>query len=221
MLKYSDVKHKTYSKHGQYIINWLCFFLVFFLISAIFKKNKFFSYLLIYLKKMDKVMLWVQSLLKTAKAVSGSPLNFINTVYFWDPKVIAESNLPAITISPSNTEFERRGSRYDQKIHDISIKLVLNMKDLFQTSNDDIEIITAVQKLILAVEETGDNHETLDNTVCAVIQKNPCLEYTDGWSTVRPADDAKVVNVSYWEGDRAFPSYEADVTISVSVVGDR
>lgn len=71
------------------------------------------------------------------------------------------------------------------------------MQDLFNDTNEDHEVVKAVEKLVLAVEGTGNDHETLENTVCGVIQKNPCLEYTDGGSPVIPANDAKVESVSY------------------------
>lgn len=80
---------------------------------------------------MDKAIIALKQLLEASVAEATSPLNDIKTVFYGDPFKIPEDNLPALTIQPINTAYELRGSRYDEKIYSIEIRLVYNSKDYF------------------------------------------------------------------------------------------
>ena len=179
-------------------------------------------YLFIYLLfRMKQIITALQVLLTEAKNIPGSPLSFVKTIYFWDPQLIPASNLPAITIMPSDTAFNKRWSRYDQKDRDIEIRLVLNEKELYEDNVADKTKVLAIEKLVEAMEGEDTNHQTKENTVCGVIQKNCRLEYTDNWEQLFAAEESNVSSIDYWPGTRSFKTYEATATISVIVVGDR
>lgn len=80
---------------------------------------------------MQTVVSAIKSLLDASVVTSGSPLSDIKKVFFGDPVVIPENDLPAIAVQPVSTEYEMRGSRYDQKLHTIEIRLVYNAKQYF------------------------------------------------------------------------------------------
>jgi hypothetical protein len=80
---------------------------------------------------MSEPITALQEMLKGATINASSPLFGIKKVYFGDPVLIPASSLPALTISPKEDIFDRRGSRYDQKNHKIEIRLVYNQRDFF------------------------------------------------------------------------------------------
>lgn len=80
---------------------------------------------------MKNVILAIKELLEASVAESGSPLSDIKKVFFGDPMIIPESDLPAIAIQPVSTDYVMRGSRYDQKQHTVEIRLVYNQKQYF------------------------------------------------------------------------------------------
>lgn len=80
---------------------------------------------------MKNVILAIKELLEASVADSNSPLHNIKKVFFGDPMVIPESDLPAIAIQPVSTDYVMRGSRYDQKQHTVEVRLVYNQKQYF------------------------------------------------------------------------------------------
>lgn len=92
---------------------------------------------------MQTVVSAIKSLLDASVVTSGSPLSDIKKVFFGDPVLIPENDLPAIAVQPVSTEYEMRGSRYDQKLHTIEIRLVYNAKQYFGKSIWSGQAITA------------------------------------------------------------------------------
>lgn len=87
---------------------------------------------------------------------------------------------------------------------------------------DNIEIVNKVMEAIERTEESNDEMETIQYTICGTIQKNQDLLYNDGVSTYKTASRAKVKNVSYlFSQIRGFPSYEVVTTVEVLAIWDR
>ena len=134
---------------------------------------------------MNRVMDALKELYDTAVAVSGWPLADINSVYYWDPMQIPESSLPALAIQPIGTEYNDRGSKYDEKICIVEIRLIYNQKSFYKTDPTIAKKVYAIEKAIEQVEKTDTDWTTMSNSVCGVIQQNKTLPYTDWWTTKR------------------------------------
>lgn len=80
---------------------------------------------------MERIILAVQELLQNAVNQPDSLIGDIKNVIYGDPIVIQDTELPSITISPIRSDYEHRGSRYDQVMHQVEIRLIYNAKDFF------------------------------------------------------------------------------------------
>lgn len=164
----------------------------------------------------------IQRLYKSAIAQANSPLVGVKTVYAGDPDKIAELNLPAITIAPEGTEYSGRGSRYDEKKHRITVRLVYNVKDLYEKNQkvDEVEsMLDAMRKTELT---SGTTQSTANNTLVGVLRRNPTLPLTEGGVTFPTAHLCEVQNAEYRKRtDRSFPTYEVALTLEVTAIGDR
>jgi hypothetical protein len=90
--------------------------------------------LFIYWKPMKNAITAIQQIFKNAISQPSSPLNSVKKVFFGDPVLIPETDLPALTIQPISSNYSQRGSRYDEKTHTIEIRLVYNQKQYFLTN---------------------------------------------------------------------------------------
>lgn len=165
----------------------------------------------------------LQELLKNA-VLQNWPLSIIKKVFYGDPVLINESSLPAITISPSSSDYVQAGSRYDEKTHNIEIRIVYNMKSFLNSDKNDAEYteLKQIRTIIQQAEQTNNIEETQNYTVCWTIQKNPKLPYVVSWKTYYACELAKVVSVQYWQDTaRGFPTYEAIINVSCTAIGDR
>lgn len=107
---------------------------------------------------MQKVVSAIKNLLDASVANTGSPIHNIKKVFFGDPIVIPEDDLPAIAVQPINTEFEMRGSRYDQKKHTIEIRLVYNQKQYFGKNLGVAKTITTAAFSSSSINFTTTTH---------------------------------------------------------------
>lgn len=107
---------------------------------------------------MQKVVSAIKWLLDASVADNSSPIHDIKKVFFGDPLVIPENDLPAIAIQPVNTEFTMRGSRYDQKTHTIEVRLVYNQKQYFGKNLGDWKTITAASFSSGSINFTATGH---------------------------------------------------------------
>ena len=109
----------------------------------------------------------MQELFNNAVLQTGK-LSDIKKVFYGDPVLINESSLPAITISPSSSDYSLRGSRYDEKTHNIEVRIVYNMKSFLNPNKDSTEYteLKQIRTLIQQVEDTNNVQETQNNTVC-------------------------------------------------------
>lgn len=168
----------------------------------------------------------IKELLETTVADGSSPLNDVKVVYFGDPVQIPESNLPALTVQPVSTEYELRGSRYDEKIHVVNITLVYNQKsyyrDIVGDPSMEADKVYAVEDSVNKVEKTGTDRDTAPLTVCGTIQQNTSLPWDDSGTPRQAADLAQVSNVEYlFSRERGFPTYEVVTTVRARLIGDR
>ena len=107
---------------------------------------------------MKNVILAIKELLEASVANSQSPLYWVKKVFFGDPMVIPESDLPAIAIQPVSTDYVMRGSRYDQKQHTVEIRLVYNQKQYFWQNLATGVSITAGSFSVNAMSFTATAH---------------------------------------------------------------
>ena len=78
----------------------------------------------------EYVILAIKQLLDTARqAATTNPLKEIKAVYYGDPVVIPQSNLPCLCIIPGTAQTVPRGSRYDSRTGEVRIKVVFTVKD--------------------------------------------------------------------------------------------
>ncbi len=171
---------------------------------------------------MEKSIIAIKSLLENSVSQAGQPLSDIKKVFFGDPVTIPESDLPALAVLPISTDYNLRGSRYDEKIQNVEIRLVYNAKAYFGQSGLQNDKVFAVEDAMKKVEMSNDDHETTAFTVCGTIQKNPTLPYTDGGNTFNACEIAQVTNVNYaLSTNRGFPTYEVTTTVKIRAIGDR
>ncbi len=247
---------------------------------------------------MDKVLLALKDIFETARREKNSPLLDVKRIYIGDPINIQENVLPALIVHPERTTYIKRGTRYDEKIHSISIKLVYNSKDyygeessgqtnsiigaeikggsiLFETDlphncsvgdgvyitgadpeeyNSTFEITRIFPKKLTTLkvstilknlgayigsgvlhkgktntlfgvmdavdktERTNENNETVQNTICGILEKNARLNYNGK----NFADNSTMEEVSYlFNKERPFPSFEVIVPLNVQVIANR
>lgn len=91
---------------------------------------------------MDEIIVAIKQLLQNSVDQVGQPLNDIKVIYDGDPQQIPEDNFPVLVVKPSNSEYQLRGSRYDEKIHNVQILLLYNPKQFYGMStgaSQDIE----------------------------------------------------------------------------------
>lgn len=172
---------------------------------------------------MQKVLEAIRQIIASAVATNGSPLNGIKSVYFGDPISIPESSQPALIVQPISTEIQKRGSRYDRKLHTVEVRLVDNIKNYEKTSPTDAKKVTGVENAVIRMEDINDPQKTNIYSVCGLIQTNPKLMYkSEADETLYAAMDANVVRVDYtFNVSRGFPTFEVIVQIQAIAQGDR
>jgi hypothetical protein len=151
----------------------------------------------------------------------------VKSVYWGDPVKIPESDLPAFVVMPISSDYTRRGSRYDQKLHTVEIRLVYNMRSYAQSGSivDDVRKVNSIEQAMRIVEQTsGTTMGTQIDTLCGLIQANPTLTFLPKLSeTSQVASvDSKVRRVNYvFNSARGFPTFEVIVSIETRAIGDR
>lgn len=166
-------------------------------------------------------------LLRATVAQTTSPLSNVKAVFWGDPVKIAVSDCPALIVHPVDTSYNRRGSRYDEKVHQVEIRLVYNAAQ-YMTSGagvQDARKVYSLEQAIVAVEPTtAGNMSTVYNCVAGLVQANPVLTYLPklGATAIVATADAKVRRVNYvFNSARGFPTFEIIVSIEARAVGDR
>lgn len=115
---------------------------------------------------MQKVLYALKEALENTVANPLSPLHDVKTVFFGDPVLIPEDNLPALIVHPLSTAYTMRGSRYDQKTHSILVSLVYNQKMYFDKNIGGAKAVTAASWSSGAISFSVTNHGlTIGKTV--------------------------------------------------------
>jgi hypothetical protein len=179
---------------------------------------------------MQNIIEAVVQLLRSNIEQTSAPLSNVKCVYWGDPVSIPLSNSPALIVHPLVTDYKRRGTRYDEKIHQIEIRLVYNIKQYVTagTSTDDPFKVFSVEEAIKAIEQTdGTTMGTQEDSLCGLIQAHPALTFKPRFAldSALPqvaSADAKVLNVNYvFNSARGFPTFEIIVKVQVIAIGDR
>lgn len=181
---------------------------------------------------MNKVIEAITQILEAAVANASSPLYYhasssptgVRSVYFGDPIQIPESNHPALVVHPVSTDYVKRGSRYDQKVITVEVKLVDNVKHYLATTPSDSQRVSSVERFGNMIEKVDTSQKTNVLSVCGLIQNNPKLPYTDPdtAAAATASQDAQVRRVDYvFNSARGYPTFEAIVLIDVVTQGDR
>lgn len=170
---------------------------------------------------MKTVLTTLQTLIKTEVAsqisLNSWPLKTIKKVYFWDPQLIPENDLPSITISPVRSVYIPRGSKYDQKNFSFEIRIIENKKSFYNKTNPTQDKVDIVEAMIDKAETMSWN-ETLGTSICWIVEKNMTL--TVGWVVI--AEMLKVESVNYVLNEkRWFPTYESVIVCNATVVWNR
>ncbi len=163
---------------------------------------------------MHKVLRAIQRLL-IAESITG-----VKKVIYGDPYKLPEGDMPCITVSPIGTEYTSRGNQYDQKVHNVAIKLVYNAKAIFGKTyaNPSEPTIHAIEEAVGITELTNANLETQAGCIMGVLRKN--LSLPDGGN--KTCETITINNVSYQKSnERAFPTYEVQISIDVIQVANR
>lgn len=92
-----------------------------------------------------------------------------------------------------------------------------NQKDYFGKESANVDRVSVVEDCLQKIGEVS-GHSTDALTVCWLVQKNPTLPYTWWYAS----EDCRVVSVNYQLTEmRWFNTYEAIVSVLVTVIGDR
>lgn len=163
---------------------------------------------------MQKILNAIQDII-TASKPDG-----VKDVIKGDPQKIPESAMPAITIQPIGTDYIKRGTRYDEKIHTVQIRLVYNAKDIVGKSYADSAkpVVHKIEESIDIVETTNSDLETTQASIVGLLQQNHTLP-NDGVSS---CNTSRVVSIQYQDRNaRGFPTYEVRILVEATVVANR
>ena len=181
---------------------------------------------------MNRILEAIKQLLEATVANPSSPLyydandykNGIRAVYFGDPLQIPMSSHPALVVHPIGTTYEKRGSRYDQKVHSVEIRLVDNAANYLATTPADGLKVPSVERFGDMIEKSASDQETSSVSICGLIQNNPNLPYVNAESKEQEtaAIDSRVRSVQYvFNSARGYPTFEAIILVEVIAQGDR
>jgi len=163
----------------------------------------------------DNVILSIKQLIETAKTTATKHLKDIKIVYYGDPVIIPQSNMPCFCIIPGRVNNTGRGSRYDNNAGNVKIKLVFNIKDdMGGTQQDKIGFTEKAVKIM--EEKTAGKYDP--QSIMGILRANPLLPY-NGSDSIQNMNS---VNIEYnFEGKRETPTYEATMTIDFLGITDR
>lgn len=163
---------------------------------------------------MDKILNAIQDLL-----VDNKP-DGVKDIIYGDAQKIPESSMPAITIHPMGTDYIKRGTQYDQKVHTVQIRLVYNAKDIVNKSPADATKpkVHKIEESIAITETTNADLETTNASIVGLLQQNHTLPNA-GVSTCQTS---QVVSIRYQDrNERGFPTYEVLIILEAKVVANR
>lgn len=163
---------------------------------------------------MNKILNAIQDLI-----VDNKPSG-VKDVIKGDPQKIPESSMPAITIHPVITDYIKRGTRYDEKVHTVQIRLVYNAKEIVGKiySDGSKPVVHKIEESIGIIETTNSDLETTQDSIVGLLQQNHTLPNAG----VNSCNTSRIVSVQYQDrNSRGFPTYEVQVLLEARVVANR
>jgi hypothetical protein len=153
-------------------------------------------------------VLALQQLYKAAVAVPGSPLEEVKAVVIGDPIKIESTDFPMLIIMPSQTAYNMRGSRYDEKKASIELRLVFNQKQYYDSVK---KLSGTVSNAVSSAGETTysvANHKTSVGDAVKVTGVLP-IEYNGTFKVSEVVDQnnfkvVKSVDGSYISGGTVY-----------------
>lgn len=142
---------------------------------------------------MQKAIAALKQLLENTVANPLSPLHDVKQVFFGDPVLIPEDNLPALIIQPTTTQYTMRGSRYDMKQHSLIVSLVYNQKMYFDKNVWAAKPITGAVFSAWAITFTCVGHGLFAGKTVHIEKMKP--EAYNGTFTVSSVVDANTFTV--------------------------
>lgn len=95
---------------------------------------------------MDHIIEALHFFIKQSVQTQGSILSWIKRVFWWDPKTVDESNMPAIIVRPRTSNYNSQNTKLDRKVYTVEVILIYNMKQYFNMWQwDAIEIDSITQ----------------------------------------------------------------------------
>lgn len=139
----------------------------------------------------------VEKILELLRNTFGKQFNYFNG----DPIAIAESSLPAITVSEPTAQIQEDATGTDEIIETVLIKLVFNKKDDLGASPDTLQ--TEWKQRHLVKGQDPQSKEWADGTLMKALRENFTIDDTrlsqdiriEADVNVRPED---VITNEYW-----------------------
>ncbi len=173
---------------------------------------------------MDKVIANLASLYATAKAVDGSPLADLKSIYEGEPEKLPESDLPALIIQPMGTVYDhgKSGSKYDVRASRVRMRLILKRKQFYASNYGagNAKKVYVEEKAAEMTEKTDNSQHADNNSVVGVVQNNQTLSS----GGVSASSMCLVEAVEYDvppPRERAFDTYEVTIDAVATLRGNR
>ncbi len=163
---------------------------------------------------MNKILSAIQDI------ITGNKPTGVKDVIKGDPQKIPESSMPAITIQPITTDYFKRGTRYDEKVHTVQIRLVYNAKDIVGKTYVDSgkPVVHKIEESIEIVETTNSDLETTQESIVGLLQQNHTLPNNG----VNSCTTSRVIGIQYQDrNERGFPTYEVRILLEARVIANR
>lgn len=128
---------------------------------------------------MKRVVQALQEIILASVNTEDSPLASIKNVIFGEPVDMNKSSLPAICITGTRTTYNLRGSRYDEKVKIVEIKIIYNTEEFFaKNAGASAAKVDLMERLYEQMETESSDHSTAALSVCGLVQNNPKLPYS-------------------------------------------
>lgn len=160
----------------------------------------------------------------TAKAVEGSVIADLKSIYEGEPHDLPESDLPALIIEPGGTDWkgtQKSGSQYDVRGARVRLRLVLKRKQFYASNySGNAKKVFVEEKAAEMTEATDNSQHAAVTSVCGVVQNNQRL-------TVSEVDASSMCLIDNVEYDtppprpRAIDTYEVTIEATATIRGNR
>lgn len=126
---------------------------------------------------MDNIITAIIAILKDAQAAHPTELIAgIKEIYYGDPVLVPESELPVLIIDPKSSSTTTRGTEYDTTDATIAIKLVQSIKATINPSKDG-KIAMAKYAVGLFTEREDTKNAYAPYSVIGILKNNHNLAH--------------------------------------------